>query len=553
MEVIEYSVLDDTTVRLPRSICSFMRDNKDITTEIIKLLEMMIEEKSTIKMNNELITEIRNQNKTLTNYMKEMSSNYKSEIEHIQVQQKQTSEILNKLGPEILNNMYIKIIELNKDNERNIELLLNNNTIQNSNNLISKLEKERDNIIAKTKTIIDEIIPKQENEYYKQYDETINKFNKEINSKIELYKNNSITLETLNIILNEKNNTLTKDIQTNIENYLNNIETNIKTTIDKTEKHHDNIEKELKKFLDQYKVSSKKGEFSEQILQSVLSSMFPQDEVINVTREGERKCDFELLRDNKPNILIENKDYETSNVPKHEVQKFVTNIIDNNKCGIMISQRNGIAGKSDFEIEFHNNLVLIYLHKVNYDSVKIQTAIDIIDNLHPKLTELYMDDKFTITNAQINKINEEYIEFIKQRNDVINDINNVLTNTIDKIKKLEILSINTILCNNFSDIKLKNSKQNNNNNHICKICNKSFSGPKALSNHFRYCTTKNNTDKVTNDSSKNNNNIDTSNNKLTINIDTIDIIEETQTKNMVTTSENKKKRNKKNDKIEVTM
>jgi hypothetical protein len=180
MEVIEYSVLDDTTVRLPRSICSFMRDNKDITTEIIKLLEMMIEEKSTIKMNNELITEIRNQNKTLTNYMKEMSSNYKSEIEHIQVQQKQTSEILNKLGPEILNNMYIKIIELNKDNERNIELLLNNNTIQNSNNLISKLEKERDNIIAKTKTIIDEIIPKQENEYYKQYDETINKFNKEI-------------------------------------------------------------------------------------------------------------------------------------------------------------------------------------------------------------------------------------------------------------------------------------------------------------------------------------------------------------------------------------
>jgi hypothetical protein len=542
MEIIEYSVLDDTTVRLPKSICSFMRDNKELTTEIIKLLEIMIEEKSTIKMNNELITEIRNQNKTLTNYIKEMSSNYKSEIEHIQIQQKQTSEILNKLGPEILNNMYIKMIELNKESERSIELLLNNNTTQNSNNLISKLEKERDNIIAKTKTIIDEIIPKQENEYYKQYDETINKFNKEINSKIELYKNSSISLETLNIILNEKNKILTKDIQTNIENYLNNIETNIKTTTDKTEKHHDNIEKELKKFLDQYKVSSKKGEFSEQILQSVLSSMFPQDEVINVTREGERKCDFELLRDNKPNILIENKDYETSNVPKNEVQKFVTNVIDNNKCGIMISQRNGIAGKADFEIEFHNNLVLIYLHKVNYDSIKIQTAIDIIDNLHPKLTELYMDDKFTITNAQINKINEEYIEFIKQRNDVINDISNVLTNTIDKIKKLEILSINTILCNNFSDIKLKNSKQNN--NHICKICNKSFSGPKALSNHIRSCTIKNKTDNVTNDSPKNNNNIDTN--------DTIDIIEDINSKIIVTTTENKKKQ-KKNDKIEVTM
>ncbi len=458
-------------------------------------------------MNNDLITEIRNQNKTLSNYIKEMSSNYKSEIEHIQQQQKQTNELLNKIGPDMLNSMYIKMYEINKESERNIELLLNKNTTQNTNNIIEKLEKEKENIIIKTKNIIDEIIPKQENEYYKQYNDMINKFNKEINSKIELFKNNSITLETLNIILNEKNKTLTKEIQLNVENYLNNIENNIKSTTDKTEKHQEVIEKELKKFLDQYKVSSKKGEFSEQILQSVLSSMFPQDEIINVTREGEGKCDFELLRNNKPNILIENKDYETVNVPKNEVQKFVTNVIDNNKCGIMISQRNGISGKSDFEIEFHNNLVLVYLHKVNYDSVKIQTAIDIIDSLHPKLTELYLNDKFTITNAQINKINEEYIEFIKQRNDVINDINIILTNTIDKIKKLEINSINTILCNNFSDIKLKNSKQNNQNN-ICKTCNKIFSTSKALANHIRSCNTKNKIDAINNktDSPKNNKN-----------------------------------------------
>lgn len=500
-------MIDETTVRLPKSICSYMKDNKEITMEILKLIEMMIQEKSTIKMNNDLITEIRNQNKTLSNYIKEMSSNYKSEIEHIQQQQKQTNELLNKIGPDMLNSMYIKMYEINKESERNIELLLNKNTTQNTNNIIEKLEKEKENIIIKTKNIIDEIIPKQENEYYKQYNDMINKFNKEINSKIELFKNNSITLETLNIILNEKNKTLTKEIQLNVENYLNNIENNIKSTTDKTEKHQEVIEKELKKFLDQYKVSSKKGEFSEQILQSVLSSMFPQDEIINVTREGEGKCDFELLRNNKPNILIENKDYETVNVPKNEVQKFVTNVIDNNKCGIMISQRNGISGKSDFEIEFHNNLVLVYLHKVNYDSVKIQTAIDIIDSLHPKLTELYLNDKFTITNAQINKINEEYIEFIKQRNDVINDINIILTNTIDKIKKLEINSINTILCNNFSDIKLKNSKQNNQNN-ICKTCNKIFSTSKALANHIRSCNTKNKIDAINNktESPKNNKN-----------------------------------------------
>jgi hypothetical protein len=466
-----------------------MRDNKEITLEILKMIEMLIQEKSTIKMNNELIIEIRNQNKTLTDYIKEMRTNYKSEIEHIQTQQKQTSEIINKIGPDIINTMCVKMYEINKDSERNMSLLLNENATKNINNLVDKLEKETENVILKTKTLINEIIPKQEQEYYKQYNNTIENFNKDINSKIDLYKNNSITLETLNIILNEKNKILTNEIQTNIEKYLTNMENDIRTTSDKTEKHNDTIEKELKKFLDQYKVSSKKGEFSEQILQSVLSSMFPQDEIINVTRDGEKKCDFELIRENKPSILIENKDYESINVPKYEVQKFVTNIIDNNKCGIMISQRNGIAGKSDYEIEFHNNLVLVYLHKVNYDSVKIQTAIDIIDNLHIKLTELYMSDTFTITNAQINKINEEYIEFIKQRNEVVNDINYVLTNTIDKIKKLEIISINTILCNNFSDIKLKNSKQNN-TNYICKTCNKNFASSKALSNHIRSCKNK---------------------------------------------------------------
>jgi hypothetical protein len=254
MDVKEYTVLDETTVKLPKSICSYMRENKEITTEIINLIVLMIQEKSAIKINNELITEIKNQNTTLTNYIKDMSSNYKSEFEYMQIQQTQTRELLNKLGPEIINDMYIKMYELNKDSEKNIELIINNNSTENSNNIIVKLEKERDNIITKTKTIIDKILPQQENEYYKQYNETINKFNKEISSKIELYKNNSISLETLNIILNEKNKILTNDIQINIGKYLNNIETNIKTTNDNAERHHNNIENELKKYLDQYKV-----------------------------------------------------------------------------------------------------------------------------------------------------------------------------------------------------------------------------------------------------------------------------------------------------------
>jgi len=518
-QILDFSIIDETTVKLPRSICSFMKDNRDISIEIIKLIENMIQEKSTIKLNNELISEMKNQNITLTNYIKEIGDKYKSEIEHLQSQQKQTCELINKIEPNIMNNLYIKMHEINKESERNIELLINKNGNTNISNIVEKIEKETENIINKTKNIINEIIPKQENENYKQYNDSINKFSKEITSKIELYKNNSISLETFNIILNEKNKLLTQDIQTNIIQYLNNLQNNIKNTTEKTEKHHEIIEKELRQFLDQYKVSSKKGEFSEQLLESLLSSMFPQDEIINVTREGGKKCDFELIRENRCKILIENKQYETINIPKHEVQKFVSNIIDNNVCGILLSQKTGIAGRCDFEIEIHNNLVLIYLHNVNYDSNKIHTAIDIIDNLYPRLTELYTNDKFVISNVQINKINEEYIEFIKQRNDIVNDINNILTTTIDKIKKLEILSVNTILCNNFSDIKLKNNK-NNNTNYICKKCNKNFANSKSLSNHIRSCSNKEitiNTSNIIVDTK--NDIIETKNNEPVINIE----------------------------------
>jgi hypothetical protein len=491
-----YSIIDETTVMLPKSICNFMKENKEITTEILLLLEMLINEKSTIKINNELINEIRTQNRTLTSYIKDMSQNYKEGMDHLQIVQKQgfdhlqtvqkqTSDIITKLGPDIINNVYMKMYELNKENEKTIELITSKNTNQNANNIVDKIEKETENIIIKTQNIINEIIPKQELELNKNYNILINEFNKEVMTKLELYKTNSITLETLNIILNEKNKLLTQDIQSNIISYLNNVDMNIKNNTLKTEKHQDTMESELRKFLDQYKVSSKKGEFSEQIVQGVLCSMFPKDEIINVTREGEKKCDFELIRENKPTILIENKDYEIINVPKNEVQKFITNIIDNNVCGIMISQRSGISHKSDFEIEFHNNIVLIYLHKVNYDSTKIQIAIDIIDNLYPKLTELYINDKFVITNEQINKINDEYIEFIKQRNEIINDMNFMLTTTIDKIKKLEITSINNILCNSFSNTKLTNKQSFN-----CKICNKIFTSNRSLSNHTRTCKNK---------------------------------------------------------------
>ena len=54
---------------------------------------------------------------------------------------------------------------------------------------------------------------------------------------------------------------------------------------------------------------------------------------------------------------------------------------DENKCGILISQYSGISNKNDFQIEFHNNNVIIFVHNSEYSNHKIEAAVNIIDHL----------------------------------------------------------------------------------------------------------------------------------------------------------------------------
>jgi hypothetical protein len=167
------------------------------------------------------------------------------------------------------------------------------------------------------------------------------------------------------------------------------------------------INEELILFLNQYKISSKKGELSENMLESILIKLYPSSEIINTTGQIS-SGDFILKRNNnKVKILIENKNYD-SNVPKREIDKFILDVETQNCSGIMISQHSGISFKKNFEIDINNGNILIYIHNMNYESDKIVIACDIIDNLSNKIKELNgTDEHVKISSNILQLINEQ--------------------------------------------------------------------------------------------------------------------------------------------------
>ena len=101
---------------------------------------------------------------------------------------------------------------------------------------------------------------------------------------------------------------------------------------------------------------------------------------------------------------------------QEEVKKFIHDIEQQNCCGLFLSQNCGVATKENFEINIHNNNVLVYVHEVNNDAEKIKLAISIIDHFKSKLDELDSNDEIdTISKELLEEINREYQALCSQK------------------------------------------------------------------------------------------------------------------------------------------
>jgi hypothetical protein len=541
-------------------------DIEKVNIMIVEMLENIIlnfEGDITKNMVTEVFKKIQNQTTEITNMKEEFNNTIKNNSELTKSNQqiitnelstiKDTLNKLNsditKLNNDITNNVITKFYELKNNYVEDLKLIIDKSGSENILKILEKLEKENDKIVDKTTLIINDIVPKNISNYYLHHEIAIKNFKEDMTKQIEQLKETNISIDKIQFIFTEKYNNLSSTIQNNILNYITTSEEKIKNTINEikdissqTNVQQENINNELIKFLSQYKISSKKGQFGENLLESILTSIFPSAEIINTTNDS-GSGDFILQRKDKIKILLENKNYDSTNVSKKEVEKFINDVENQNCSGIMMSQRTGISSKQNFEIDINNGNVLIYIHNMNYDSDKILLACDIIDNLTEKIKDIEKtDNSIVLSECALIKINEQYQKFISKREEIINYVNENTKTLITMIKTLELSDLNNILCSKFASTKISN-----NTVFKCNRCNdKEFTTMRSLSNHKRYCFVK----PISDTQSESNSETSTKTLKQlepAINIATKEISEQI---NIVDTS---KKNKKKNSKIEVTM
>jgi hypothetical protein len=471
--------------------------NKHVSSDILKNIKENGLELDQFK--NELNTLIKSNieiYKSEMNNMKTINNLSNVTLNHEVLSIKTT---LDKLNIEITNNVISKFYDTRNDYKNELKLLIDKNGNDNLIKILDKIGNGHDTLMEKTTSIISDIIPKSNSDYYNNHNIIIKEFKEDIIRNIETIKTDikdnksDISIDKLNILIGDKYNNLLSLVQNNVQNYVSISEDRVKYNIDElktlsiiNQDIQTKLNTDLNLFLNQYKNnSSKKGEYGEYLLETILVSLFPSCEILNTTGQT-GSGDFILNRpDNKVKILFENKNYDNCNVPKRDVEKFIRDCENQNCSGVMMSQFSGIALKKNFEIDINNQNVLIYVQNMQNDPDKIIIACTLIDTITSILKKINCDtgNAINITNNQLKIINDQYHNFIAKRESVINLLNENNKNVISTIKELEFSELNVVLSSVFASTNIINLK--------CNICNNYIAtSNKALTNHKRVCKIK---------------------------------------------------------------
>jgi hypothetical protein len=228
-------------------------------------------------------------------------------------------------------------------------------------------------------------------------------------------------------------------------------------------------------------------------LSSVLTKMYHTAEISTQPAVAVNSGSILLKRLRKPNILIENKDSK-ENINVDDINTFLVLIDEYNCNGIFISQTSGICTKKNYQIEIHNNNIVVFLHNVEYSSIKIESAVDIIDQLSSKLRQYKgnANDDCLIPKDLLDSINTEFQLFLTQKNAVIDVFKESQKKVLSQIDELRFPCLDKFLSTKYSAPIQKPGLK-------CDLC-KCFTANnlKALAAHKRGCVRKNNTITATN-------------------------------------------------------
>jgi hypothetical protein len=396
-----------------------------------------------------------------------------------------TGEILNcvkdiRQGMATLgDNLVLKLHDHNKNFIETTKLVIGMASNENADKIIQLLNRNTDAFIEKLNTSI----PKTHDDANRRIQESLTSVQSALQADLKAYvsssnKDSSLKefMESLEMRLAHQQQPLYAYITAHQEQLASQLST-IKDDALINRATSDKLFSELGDFLSKYRSSSQfKGQCSENMLESVLNKMFPTADVTNTTAT-KASGDFIIRREDRPVVMIENKNYER-NVNIDEVKKFLRDVTEHHCSGIMMSQFSGIASKPNGFIELHDSNVLIYLHNVDYSPDKIKMAVDIIDNLSAKLETIATQEEQTgiiIKKDVLDRINEQFQSFMNQKEVVLNTMKETHKKLIAQIEDMKMPDLSLFLNDKYASIQ--------NQQFLCDTCNLAFTNKRSLASH----------------------------------------------------------------------
>jgi hypothetical protein len=429
-----------------------------------------------------------NINAQLLSFMKKSQTQIENISECVNV----VKSDVNTMSIDMQDNIVLQMNNIKSEYIREFTTIINTSSLTSNEKISSLIDKSNNVLVDKTTLLLNDVIPRNNSSVDTLIKENLQNLHDTMTNDTHKLTPHINSLDAQNEFLSTIENKLGNIIQ-NIQHPLyntlnaseerltNNINA-IKETTNTSIVVQNKLFGELEGFLSKYKSSTHKGKLGEGVLSTVLHSIYNSAEIINTTG-SKASGDFIMKRTDKPDVMIENKEYN-DNIPKEEVSKFIRDIDTLNMSGIFISQHSGIAFKQNFQIDINKGNVLVYIQKCQYNPEYIRIAVDIIDNLSPKLKDFNTnDDTCSISKDILDDINVDYHSFISQKESMQTLLKDFTKRMNIQIEELALPSLDRYLEPKYAYVKDRLFK--------CDICGDfSAKSKQALSAHKRGCKRK---------------------------------------------------------------
>lgn len=182
---------------------------------------------------------------------------------------------------------------------------------------------------------------------------------------------------------------------------------------------------------------------------------------------------FAMTHHSSPTLFIQQKHYNF-NIPPADSNEFINLCKNNDVSGILCSQNSGIANHPDLSFDIFDNNIIVFVHNLNGNPLKIKYAHKIIECLSDYIDSLEQPTELCIDPTQFENIKKDYESLIFN----IQKLEKQLKDCSRTVSDLHFDSIQNLL-------QTKSSVHPSlHRRHICVDCKKSYKNKSSLNRHI---------------------------------------------------------------------